>query len=248
MRDAARLAAFAEPVLIESQDAAECAAVARYLHDTGGRAGRFQVASVAGAPEQWAKLFAACQNGTLLLTDVDSLDDVSRTRLLAEIKNAVGVRVVLAVASVGDVLRERFRSFSLRLATLRERRLDLPLLVHYFTLQYNLRAGAHAYLTQTEVDNLMAAQYPENLAALRAAVFDRLNAKHQYSASEPELELSRTDKTLEEHVAAFEARLIEQTLKRCQGNKSKAARQLGLRPNTLHYKLERYGLGGDRKE
>ncbi len=248
MRDAARLAAFAEPVLIESQDAAECAAVARYLHDTGGRGGRFQVASVAGAPEQWAKLFAACQNDTLLLTGVDSLDDVSRTRLLAEIKNAVGVRVVLAVASVGDVLRERFRSFSLRLATLRERRLDLPLLVHYFTLQYNLRAGAHAYLTQTEVDNLMAAQYPENLAALRAAVFDRLNAKHQHSASEPELELSRTDKTLEEYVAAFEARLIEQTLKRCQGNKSKAARQLGLRPNTLHYKLERYGLGGDRKE
>ena len=50
------------------------------------------------------------------------------------------------------------------------------------------------------------------------------------------------------HVAAFEARLIEQTLKRCQGNKSKAARLLGLRPNTLHYKLERYGLGGNPKE
>ena len=248
MRDTARLAGFTEPVLIESQDAAECAAVARYLHDTGKRAGRFQVASVAGAPEQWAELFAACQNGTLLLTEMDSLDDESRERLLAEIKNTVGVRVVLSATMVSDALRERFRSFTLRLATLRERRLDLPLLVHYFTLQYNLRAGTQAYLTQTEVDNLMAAQYPENLAALRAAVFDRLNAKHRNLASKPELELSRTDKTLEEHVAAFEARLIEQTLKRCQGNKSKAARQLGLRPNTLHYKLERYGLGGDRKE
>ena len=96
---------------------------------------------------------------------------------------------------MSDALRERFRSFTLRLATLRERHLDLPLLVHYFTLQYNLRAGTQAYLTQTEVDNLMAAQYPENLAALMAAVFDRLNAKHRHSASEPELELSLTDKT-----------------------------------------------------
>ena len=28
----------------------------------------------------------------------------------------------------------------------------------------------------------------------------------------------------------------------CGGNKAKAARLLGLRANTLHYKIERYGL------
>ena len=240
------MAAFAEPVLIESRDAAECAAVARYLHDTGRHTGHFQIASAACALEQRVELFAACQNGTLLLTDVDALEDEPRERLLVEIKNAAGVRVVLTAATVDDALRKRFRSFWLRLATLRERRLDLPLLVHYFTLQYNLRAGTQAYLTQTELDNLMAAQYPENLAALKAAMFDRLNAKHQGSASEPEMELSLTDKTLDDHVAAFEARLIEQTLQRCQGNKSKAARLLGLRPNTLHYKIERYGLGDSK--
>lgn len=243
MRDAARFAGFVEPVLIESRDAAECAAVARYLHDTGGRTGRFQIASAAYAPEQGVELFAACQNGTLLLTDVDSLGDEPRERLLAEIKNAVGVRVILAAATVDHVLREHFRSFLLRLATLRERRLDLPLLVHYFTLQYNLRAGSHAYLTQSEVDDLMTTQYPENMEALKTVVFECLNMKHRSSAHLPEMEFALAEKSLEEHVAAFEARLIEQTLKRCQGNKSKAARQLGLRPNTLHYKIERYGLG-----
>ena len=159
MRDAARLAGFAEPVLIESQDAAECAAVARYLHDTSGRTGRFQITSATHDPEQLATLFAACQNGTLLFTNVDTLGDEPRERLLTEIKNAVGVRVILAATAADDTLRERFRSFLLRLATLRERRLDLPLLVHYFTLQYNLRAGAHAYLTQAEVDDLMTTQY-----------------------------------------------------------------------------------------
>ncbi|HLD13336.1 MAG TPA: helix-turn-helix domain-containing protein, partial [Burkholderiales bacterium] len=243
MRDAARFAGFAEPVLIESRDTAECTAVARYMHDAGGRAGRFQVAPAACAPEQRVELFASCQNGTLLLTDVDSLGDEPREHLLAEIKNAAGVRVILAVTTADNALREHFHSFLLRLATLRERRLDLPLLVHYFTLQYNLRAGAHAYLTQAEVDDLMTTQYPENMGALKTVVFECLNAKHRSSVHLPEMEFALASMPLEEHVAAFEARLIEQTLKRCQGNKSKAARQLGLRPNTLHYKIERYGLG-----
>jgi DNA-binding NtrC family response regulator len=39
-----------------------------------------------------------------------------------------------------------------------------------------------------------------------------------------------------------EATLIAQALKYCNGNKSEAARLLGIRPNTLHYKLERFGL------
>ena len=42
----------------------------------------------------------------------------------------------------------------------------------------------------------MAAQYPENLAALRAAVFERLNAKHRNLASEPEWSFRRRIKRL----------------------------------------------------
>jgi DNA-binding NtrC family response regulator len=53
-------------------------------------------------------------------------------------------------------------------------------------------------------------------------------------------------KALDSLVAEFEARMIEQTLARCGGNQSQAARLLGLRPNTLHYKIERYGLA-DKK-
>jgi len=53
-------------------------------------------------------------------------------------------------------------------------------------------------------------------------------------------------KPLDSLVADFEARMIEQTLERCGGNQSQAARLLGLRPNTLHYKIERYGLA-DKK-
>ncbi|HLQ25285.1 MAG TPA: helix-turn-helix domain-containing protein [Acidiferrobacterales bacterium] len=48
------------------------------------------------------------------------------------------------------------------------------------------------------------------------------------------------DKSLDECLSEFEAVIIKQTLRRCRGNKAKAARLLGLRANTLHYKLERY--------
>jgi len=246
MRDAARLAGFVEPVLIESGDARELATVARYIHSLSGRPGEFHMlpaAEAAAQPSRLTDTLAAYEGGTLLLTGADTLAPETLEPLIATTGKA---RLLLGAESTGESLRARFRSFALRLPTLRERRLDLPLLVHYFTLQYNLRAGTQTYLTQTDVDELMAVRYPANMDALRAEVFDRLNAKHRVSAPAPEMELALADKTLDEHVATFETRLIAQTLERCQGNKSKAARLLGLRPNTLHYKLERYGLGGKK--
>ncbi len=55
-------------------------------------------------------------------------------------------------------------------------------------------------------------------------------------------DLASSERTLDQILADIEARLIEKTLRQCRGNKSEAARLLGLRPNTLHYKLVRYGL------
>lgn len=53
-------------------------------------------------------------------------------------------------------------------------------------------------------------------------------------------------KPLEECLAEYEAELIQQALISCHGNQADAARLLGVRRNTLHYKLKRYGLRGAR--
>jgi hypothetical protein len=53
---------------------------------------------------------------------------------------------------------------------------------------------------------------------------------------------SQSKKSLSESVAEFEARLIRQALASCDGNQAHAARLLGVRPNTLHYKIERYRI------
>jgi len=60
-------------------------------------------------------------------------------------------------------------------------------------------------------------------------------------------DLSVSEFSLDHLLSDIEARLIEDTLRRCHGNKSETARLLGLRPNTLHYKLVRYGLVPDRR-
>jgi hypothetical protein len=49
-------------------------------------------------------------------------------------------------------------------------------------------------------------------------------------------------KTLREQLEQSEARLIEEALRQSNGNRSKAARLLGIRPKTLRNKLERHSL------
>lgn len=56
-------------------------------------------------------------------------------------------------------------------------------------------------------------------------------------------------KSLDQCLADYEAHVIRLALECCQDNRSEAARLLGVRPNTLHYKLKRQGAlrhGEDR--
>lgn len=61
-------------------------------------------------------------------------------------------------------------------------------------------------------------------------------------------DIATNDKTLAAYVADLERRMIVNALERCGGNQAKAAGLLGLRPNTLHYKIQRYGLAEYKKE
>lgn len=50
------------------------------------------------------------------------------------------------------------------------------------------------------------------------------------------------NQTLERSIEELEARLIRDALSQAKGKKAEAARLLGIRPNTLHYKLRRYRI------
>ena len=85
----------------------------------------------------------------------------------------------------------------------------------------------------------------ENAKLIELRVLSSAAREHIHVATPEATDMK--GKSLEEYVSEFEASLLQRTLNRCDGNKSKAARLLGLRPNTLHYKLERYGLSEKKK-
>ena len=50
--------------------------------------------------------------------------------------------------------------------------------------------------------------------------------------------------TLDEQVAAFEKRVLEEALARHGGNRSAAGRELGVSPRMMNYRLNKHGIAG----
>ncbi|HET9122873.1 MAG TPA: helix-turn-helix domain-containing protein, partial [Acidiferrobacteraceae bacterium] len=119
---------------------------------------------------------------------------------------------------------------------LSERGEDVTLLAQYFAVRFRQRTGALVALSEDMCLDILCAR-PATVAELRAETYARLGAS--------DLEAGGVEcgaQNLRAQVENFEADLIRQTLGRCGGNRAQAARLLGLKPNTLHYKLKRYGL------
>jgi hypothetical protein len=254
MAETGRVAGFRDPVFIKAADTEESIALGRHIHARSNSKGKFVVlrADADGTDGETLKtLLREADGGSLMIGNVNALPDELWEQLRAHSNQFAKTRLIVAgtAGNNGPVSRLKpLHVLVLELPPLCERRSDIPLFVHYFTLQFNLQGGVHKYLTQSEVDDWLARDFPRDLHALKAGVYALLSAKDAaHRVAPPEVEIDSIDRTLDECVGDFEARLIEQTLKRCNGNKSKAARLLGLRPNTLHYKIERYGIHEEKK-
>lgn len=217
MVHARRLAKFDEAITIISTDIGQGMALGRALHLWSGRSGRVVDDADKGAAHD---------------TFVSIADKPP---------HRTNARLVL-ICSSDDTEEQKKGELRLRVPPLSERAGDAAFLIHYFTLEFNLQAGTTGYLQQHVAEEIAAEAH--TVAELKQAVFDRLQTQDDVCVSQLPIFEGDAARTLDEHLAQFEARIIQDTLTRCGGNKSKTARQLGLRPNTLHYKLERYGLTG----
>lgn len=263
--DAIRMSRFFDPVLIRSADAGEAAAIAAYIHHQGTsngefvmlRAGSLNISASSNTlslddEQKVGQLLKQARGGSLMIDNIAELPRKIVDRLLALVQDNGNVRLMAGyepddATSVEDI-PQLLQTFTLELPRLSERKDDLQLLAHYFTLLHNLQATQDSYLDQSELESLQLDHHTDNLAVLKNLIFERLGNKE--GSNTPSF-VSHSDgktKTLEEHVADFEAAIIKETLERCDGNKSKAAKLLGLRPNTLHYKLARHGMGTGKKK
>lgn len=157
-------------------------------------------------------------------------------------------------------LAYRLSRFVIDVPPLRERKADLPLLIQSYINRFCHETGKRvAGITTKAMTALLAYDYPGNMAELeniaRQMVYlcphgrpvdvnllpDAVKASPLHAASRVE---SGSDLELERLVAGAEQSAILEALRRTGGNKSRAARLLGISRNTLAAKMEKHELAG----
>jgi transcriptional regulator with PAS, ATPase and Fis domain len=174
---------------------------------------------------------------------------------------AVDVRVLAATnqplqpAISKGLLREdlfyRLNVFVLELPPLRERIEDLPMLVVKFILEANKEQGRQLQGVSAEcLEALKTHRWPGNVRELRNVIHHAVIVSKQRTISlddlppqfrSPNGKVEQVTFPVGSSLDEVERELIGRTIELTAGNKTLAARMLGLGVRTLYRRLERYG-------
>ncbi|HYM80089.1 MAG TPA: sigma 54-interacting transcriptional regulator [Candidatus Limnocylindria bacterium] len=225
-----------------------------------------------GAISDRAGLFEAADQGTLFLDEIGDASPLLQMKLLRVLQEGEARRVgdtrvrrldVRLVSATHCELEEavasgtfradlyyRLNAVRLRIPPLRERGQDVMVLARHFVAQAAAGCGATPPAVSPELAReLMRHRWPGNVRELAngcayavrvAGARDVVDVRHW-----PELTSLATVGAahgLHAETRALEERRLRETLARVHGNKSRAARALGLSRQGLLKKLRRYGL------
>jgi DNA-binding NtrC family response regulator len=165
----------------------------------------------------------------------------------------VDLRAALEQGTFREDLYYRLNVLPLDIPPLRERKEDIPFLAEYFVKKIAKDMGSPVTsISEKAIERLLQYHWPGNVRELEN-VIERSMVLSSGPVLEPEdikLDLAPRSRvvtgdsflpegmTLDEH----EQSLIREALKRANGNKSQAARLLGLTRNALRYRLTQMGL------
>lgn len=250
--------------------AVNCAALPQALLESelfGHRRGAFS-----GAAEPHPGLIRAAAGGTLFLDEISELAPEAQAKLLRVIQEravrAVGdlhespveVRIVAATnrdpklaLAEGQLRRDlyyRLQRLVIDVPPLRDRRSDIPLLVATFGERWRVayREARAKSFTPDALAKLGAHGWPGNVRELENVVFSASLACSGAFVHPEHLPALDPDGTTAEEGPApasmrdAERRAISGALDRAQGNKSLAARILGISRKQLYAKIDRYEL------
>lgn len=228
--------------------------------------------SFTGADRRKEGKFRLADGGTLFLDEVSEMSLAMQVKLLRVLQEREIVRVggegaikvdVRVIAATNRVLaREiqtgRFREdlyYRLNVVTvemppLRERAGDVPLLARHFLTTFTEKNNkAIAGFTPRAMDKLLRHSWPGNVRELMNAVERAVVLARSAQLDEPDLTLASVVEAPAAPVALpslpleeVEKQTILRILEEANGNKSEAARRLGITRRTLHLKLKRYGM------
>lgn len=221
-----------------------------------------------GADRDRMGVFESANGGTVFLDEIGDIDLGFQLKLLrflqereirplgASRAKPVDVRVVAATnKDVQKMVDEgKFREdlwFRLNvvrvlLPALRERTGDIPELAKYFLAKYNERYRQHTRLTDSGLRVMAEYSWPGNVRQLQH-MMERLSilapqGRIDAEAVKEAIELMEPGDYTSESLADTEMEQIRRVLAATNGNKSRAAKILGIERKTLYRKLERMGV------
>lgn len=238
--------------------ALNCAAIPEALFEAelfGHESGAFT-----GAQGKRIGKLEYANGGTLFLDEIESMPLAQQAKLLRVIQEhklerlganqSIEVDLRIIAATKPDLLDEaragRFREdlayrlnvAELRLAPLRDRREDIPLLFEHFARATAERLGRSAApVSGALLGQLLAHDWPGNVRELANAA-----ERHALGLDSPNLAAAPEAQSLAEQMEAFEAQCLRAALRQHKGEIKGVMEMLQLPRRTLNEKMQRHGL------
>jgi DNA-binding NtrC family response regulator len=163
------------------------------------------------------------------------------------------LRAALEQGTFREDLYYRLNVVPLNIPALRERKQDIPFLANHFVKKLAPETGCQVEsITSAAMEKLTGYHWPGNVRELenvieRSLVMAKgteLDAADIRLESAPRVKPQSENHFLPEGMSldAYEQDIIREALRRADGNKSQAARMLGLTRNALRYRLTQMGL------
>ncbi len=235
-----------------------------------------------GATSKRRGRFERAHRGTILLDEIAELPPAAQVRLLRVIQNKeiervggtkpipVDIRVLAAthrdlkaMVSSNDFREDlwfRLNVFPITIPPLRERKEDIPALVHHFAERKSKELKFHTAptLAPGAIDRLKSYHWPGNVRELENVVeraliqkrgqnssgplmFERLISPEQEKHAPILSEQGDESLTLDEVMAIHIQKILNQTRGKIHGPEG-AAEILGIHPNTLRNRMDKLGI------
>jgi transcriptional regulator with PAS, ATPase and Fis domain len=230
-----------------------------------------------GAQSEREGRFEHADGGTLFMDEIGDMPAVMQAKLLRVLENGevvrlgsnqpimVDVRLISATNRKLDemvaekLFREdlffRIKGVTLLLPPLRERREDIPLLIHYFLKDFSEKYNKEIDgVSPAAQQLLMSYGWPGNVRQLRTAIENMVVLSNDKTLGpetlpteiHPEAGGSETiggmNNLVGISIEQAEKELIRNTLKMVDGNREQAAKILRIGERTLYRKIREYGL------
>lgn len=225
--------------------------------------------SFTDAKENRAGKFETANKGTLFLDEIGNLSLGLQAKMLAALQNRtitrlgsnqpipIDIRLISATnknlyqmienGQFREDLLYRINTITIEIPPLRERGNDIILLAEFYLQKYASKYNKTGLsLSQSAIPKLLKYNWPGNVRELqhsieKAVILSDSNILNEHSfilneKAGPQLNMHQ--KTIEE----MEKLMIEENIKKEQGNMSAVAKNLGITRQTLYNKLKKYDL------